>query len=71
MPAPIATMTRNEFDALVRRSGLPLTEEQSSELYAAYGYVEVMAERVRAGGNRPREAEPALIYKPVGRRGAL
>ena len=67
MPAPKATMTRNEFDALVRRSGLPLTEEQSSELYAAYGYVEVMAERVRAGGNRPREVEPALIYKPVGR----
>ena len=38
-----------------------------NELCAAYGYVEVMAERVRAGGNRPREVEPALIYKPVGR----
>jgi len=67
MPAPKATITRNEFDARVRRHGLPLSEEQSSELYAAYGYIEAMAERVRAGGNRPREAEPALIYKPVGR----
>jgi hypothetical protein len=28
MPAPKVTMTRNEFDALMRRVGLSLTEEQ-------------------------------------------
>ena len=67
MPAPKATITLNEFAALMRRSGLSLTGEQVSELYAAYGYVEVMAERVRAGGNRPREAEPALVFNPIRR----
>ena len=67
MPAPKAIITRNEFDALIRRSGLSVTEEQMSELYAAYGYVEAMAERVRAGGHRPREAEPALVFNPAKR----
>jgi hypothetical protein len=66
MPAPKSTMTPSDFDALVRRSGLPLSEEQSSDLYAAHGYVEALAERVRAR-ERPREGEPALIFKPVGR----
>ena len=64
MPAPKASITRAEFDARARQAGLPLNEAQKSELYAAYGYVEAMAERVRAGGNRRREAEPALIFKP-------
>jgi hypothetical protein len=64
MPAPKSTMTRNDFDAHMRRSGLTLSEEQRRELYAAHGFVEAMAERVR-GSERPREVEPALIFKPV------
>lgn len=65
MPAPKPTITRAEFDALVKTSGLPLTDAQKSEFFAVYGYVEQMAERVRAGGKRPREAEPALTFKPT------
>jgi hypothetical protein len=65
MPAPKPSITRSEFDALVRKSGLPLSEEQRAECFAAYGYVEAMAERVRANGHRPREAEPALTFKPA------
>lgn len=65
MPASKPTISRTEFDALVKTSGLPLTDEQRSEFYAVYGYVEQMAERVRSGGKRPREAEPALTFKPT------
>lgn len=64
MPAPRPSISRDDFEALVRTSGLPLSEAQKSELFEAYGYVEAMAERVRAGGKRPREAEPAVIFKP-------
>jgi len=48
----------------VRASGLTLSEEQKSELHAAYGYIEVMSARVRADGQRPRGAEPAIIFNP-------
>ncbi len=65
MPAPKPTISKSEFDALVKTSGLPLSEQQKAEYYAVYGYVEQIATRVRAGGNRRREAEPALIFKPT------
>ena len=64
MPAPKPSIDRNGFEALVAKSGLVLSEEQKSELHASYGYVEALALRVRAGGNRRREAEPALTFKP-------
>ena len=64
MPAPNPKISRDDFEALVRRSGLPL-----SESYGAYGYVEAIAERVRAGGMRPREVEPAVIFKPAAKPG--
>lgn len=67
MPAPKPTISRGEFDTLVLKCGLPLSDEQKSEFYATYGYVEAMAERVRAGGDRPRESEPALVFKPTAR----
>ena len=65
MPAPMPSISRNEFDVLVKRSVLPLREQQRNEFYVVYGYVEQIAERVRAGGNRPRELEPALVFKPT------
>lgn len=65
MPAPKPRLSRPEFDALVTRSGLRLDETRRSELYAVFGYVEAMADRVRAGGNRRREAEPALVFRPL------
>ena len=64
MPAPRPSISREDFDALVRASGLMLSEEQKSELHAAYGYIEAMCARVRAGGERPRSAEPAIIFNP-------
>lgn len=67
MPAPKPTLSRSEFDAHFARTGLPLTEEQKSAYYAVYGYIEAISERVRAGGHRPREAEPAHVFKPTGR----
>ena len=63
--APARGLSRDDFEALVRTSGLPLSEAQKSGLFEAYGYVEAMAQRVRAGGKRPREAEPAVIFKPA------
>ena len=65
MPAPKPTIDRSEFDVLVKRSGLPLSEEQKARYYEVFGYVEAMSERVHRGGNRPREAEPALVFKPT------
>jgi len=41
-----------------------LNEEQKSELHAAYGYIEAMSARVRTSGERPRSAEPAIIFNP-------
>ena len=70
MPAPKPSITRSEFETLVKRSGLPLSDAQKDEFYGVYGFVEQIAARVRAGGGRPREAEPALVFKPVGKRGA-
>ena len=65
MPAPKPTLSRVEFEALVRRSGLTLSPAQIGEAHAAFGYIEAMAERVRAGGSRPRESEPVLTFKPT------
>lgn len=67
MPAPKPTISKSEFDALVKTSGLPLSEAQKADYYAVYGHVEQIAARVRAGGNRRREAEPALVFKPTSR----
>jgi hypothetical protein len=69
MPAPKPSITRAEFDVLAARTGLPLDEVQKSECYAVFGYLEEIAARVRADGNRPREAEPALIFKAGCRKG--
>jgi hypothetical protein len=48
---------------------LPLDEAQKSECYAVFGYLEEIAARVRADGNRPREAEPALVFRAGHRKG--
>lgn len=65
MSAPKPRITREDFDALVRASGLTLSEEQKSELHAAYGYIEEMTTRVRAVGERQLSAEPAIIFNPL------
>jgi hypothetical protein len=51
-----------EFAVLAKQSGLPLTEAQRATLYEAYGHLEQMVERVHKA--LPREAEPALTFRP-------
>ena len=63
MSAPKPKTSREDFAALVRRAGLPLTSAQEREIYGAYGYIEDMIARVRGPGSRPREAEPAVIFR--------
>lgn len=55
--------TLDDFTALVRRSGLTLSDAQVGELYKAWGYVEGMHARNRTP-LLAREDEPALIFKP-------
>jgi len=55
-------MTREEFDAAILRAGLPFDEETSADIHRAFGYLEKAIERVNAA--RPREAEPAVIFRP-------
>ena len=57
--------TRADFDALVRRAGLTLTEEQIATFHGAFGYIEIMLESIRRPV-RGREAEPALTFDPEG-----
>lgn len=59
----MATMIDEQtFAVLVAQSGLPLSADQKKELYEMYGYLVPMIERVCR--ERPREVEPALIFRP-------
>jgi hypothetical protein len=55
---------RAAFEAMLKRSGLSVSEAQKKDLLVGYRYVAAMAARVRGDGRRPREAEPASIFKP-------
>jgi hypothetical protein len=61
MPDP---MDKPQFDALVARHGLPLTEAEKEDIRAVSGHILRMAERVRT----PREcfAEMAVTFAPKG-----
>ncbi len=50
------------FAALVAATGLPLDAAQIATLREGYALVEPLLERLHAP--LPREAEPALIFKP-------
>jgi hypothetical protein len=60
----MSDVTLADFVVLVRRAGLTLTEAQIAELHAVWGYVEAMLARNRTPA-LVREAEPALIFKPL------
>lgn len=57
---------RDAFEALLRRSGMSITEAQKADLFVGYGHIVRMAARVRGDGQRPREAEPANMFKANG-----
>ncbi|MCW3473223.1 hypothetical protein [Limobrevibacterium gyesilva] len=50
-----------DFAVLAAQTGLRLTDAQRREIHAAYGTIEAMLARI--GSERPREAEPALIFR--------
>jgi hypothetical protein len=54
-------MTKEEFDVLVARTGLPLSDAQKTTLLAVYPTLLGLIERVTAP--MPREAEPSLIFQ--------
>ncbi len=55
-------ITREAFDALAARTGLPLNEAQKATLHAVYPTLMDIVARVTAP--LPREAEPSLIFNP-------
>ncbi|HYZ24945.1 MAG TPA: hypothetical protein VE690_22610 [Rhodopila sp.] len=55
-------LSRAAFDALYDRSGLTLSEAQKATLYQVYPLMRAMIERATVA--MPREAEPALTFKP-------
>jgi hypothetical protein len=55
-------MGKDEFSTLVDQSGLTLSDEQKSVLFAAYPMFQAMV--ARATPPMPREAEPAVIFQP-------
>jgi len=61
MPDP---MDKPQFDALILRAGIPLTEAEKEGIRAVTIHTLAMAERVRT----PREpgAEMALVFAPKG-----
>lgn len=60
-----AKLPQEDFAALIRRAGLTLSPAEIGEFYGAWENIEPMLDRIR-GGMRPREAEPALIFRPEG-----
>jgi len=57
-------MTLNELTAQAKAAGLDLTERKLVEIHGGYLHIAAMAARVRGAVDRPREAEPALIFRP-------
>ena len=55
-------MDRTAFGALVDQTGLKLSDEQKSTLFAAYPMFQAMV--VRATPPMPREVEPSAVFVP-------
>ncbi|HEY4041379.1 MAG TPA: hypothetical protein VGM32_05980 [Rhodopila sp.] len=53
-------MDRSTFSRLLDQTGLHLTEEQKSVLFAAYPMFQAMV--ARATPPMPREAEPSAVF---------
>jgi hypothetical protein len=54
-------ITKAEFDALVVRSGIPLTPDQTAPLHAVFGGIEAMQASVRTPVPAPA-AEPSNTF---------
>jgi hypothetical protein len=58
-------ITRAEFDFLMRRAGVTLSEQQTDKLYGAYASLEMLCERLHAP--LTLDAEPATSFACDGR----
>ena len=57
------SLSQAEFAVLLRRAGLVLPDAEIEDLYRnGFEWLEAMVANVRAGGSRPRAAEPAHIF---------
>jgi len=61
-------LTQAEFEALVKRTGLPLTPENIADLYSAWPHYARYAALLRNPA-RGREAEPAHLFRPLNAEG--
>ncbi len=59
----MARTSRQDFEALVRRAGVTLSEAQLATIHEGWSYVEPMLDRIRTHG-RDRAAEPAHVFRP-------
>jgi hypothetical protein len=57
-----STTTPEAFDALIARTGLPLSAAQKATLLEVYPTLQSLI--ARATAPMPREAEPGLIFVP-------
>ncbi len=55
--------SRADFEALVRRAGLTLSEQEITDIHQGWSMVEPLLERIRMHG-RDRGAEPGHIFRP-------
>lgn len=61
-------LTQAEFEALVKRAGLPVTPETIADLYSAWPHIERFTAALRNPA-RGREAEPAHLFRPLNQDG--
>jgi hypothetical protein len=56
-------MTRAELDAALARLGLAVPEGERDQIFAAAHLIEDMVARLRPGGGRDVDAEPAHVVR--------
>ncbi len=60
----MSSLSQAEFAFLLRRAGLELSDAEISDLFqSGFQSFAAMMENVRASGMRPREIEPAHVFR--------
>lgn len=55
-------ISETDFAALVARTGIALSPAERQDIFDVFGLIEAMQDRIHAP--LPREAEPALTFRP-------
>ena len=56
-------LSAKEIEARAKAAGLTLTDAQIAEITNGYAHIAAMVARVRGVDDRPREAEPDLVFR--------